>query len=252
MSTFALKMLAVIFMFIDHIGLYFPGAPIWFRWIGRISYPLFLFCMVWGYHYTRNRKVYLIRMYLMSLFMTGFALAVDHFFPTDGFGYGFHNIFASMFLVGVIISIIELFLKDKKKVLLSLGGLFALQILYYMAPNFVPALRYVSGDVRTGIIPNLYLNEYGMEFIVLGVLMYFLREKKDWLAVVYLLFCIGQFSFEMMVEPPSIQWMMALALPFMLSYNNKKGPGLKYFFYVFYPAHTFLLFYLANFVFAQK
>ena len=39
------------------------------------------------------------------------------------------------------------------------------------------------------------------------------------------------------------------ALPLMLRYNGKKGPGLKYFFYFFYPAHTFFLFYLANFVF---
>ena len=42
---------------------------------------------------------------------------------------------------------------------------------------------------------------------------------------------------------------MAAALPLMLRYNDQKGPGLKYFFYFFYPAHTFLLFWLANFVF---
>ena len=251
MSTFTLKIIAVIFMFIDHIGLYFPGTPIWLRLIGRLSYPLFLFCMVWGYHYTRNRLVYLIRMYLMSLFMTGFALAVDTYFPTDGWGYGFHNIFGSMLMVGVLISTIELFFKDRKKGLLALAAVFGVQVLYYVLPNFIPALRYTSGDVVTGIIPNLYLNEYGMDFIILGVLMYFLREKKDWLAVVYILFCIGQFSMEMLVEPPAIQWVMVLALPFMLAYNNKKGPGLKYFFYIFYPAHTFLLFYLANFVFGK-
>ena len=42
---------------------------------------------------------------------------------------------------------------------------------------------------------------------------------------------------------------LKFALPLMLRYNGKKGPGLKYFFYFFYPAHTFFLFYLANFVF---
>lgn len=56
MSTFALKITALILMFLDHAGLYFEGAPMWFRWVGRASYPLFLFSMVWGYHYTRDRK----------------------------------------------------------------------------------------------------------------------------------------------------------------------------------------------------
>ncbi|MDY2654807.1 MAG: TraX family protein [Eisenbergiella porci] len=48
------------------------------------------------------------------------------------------------------------------------------------------------------------------------------------------------------------QWMMIIALPFMLRYNRQKGPVLKYFFYVFYPAHTFLLFWLANYIFANN
>lgn len=39
---------------------------------------------------------------------------------------------------------------------------------------------------------------------------------------------------------------MILALPLMLRYNNEKGYGWKYFFYAFYPLHTFALFYFAN------
>ena len=37
MSTFALKITALILMFLDHAGLYFEGAPMWFRWVGRAS-----------------------------------------------------------------------------------------------------------------------------------------------------------------------------------------------------------------------
>lgn len=48
MSTFSLKITALIFMLLDHIGLYFEGAPIWFRWIGRASYPLFLLCIAFA------------------------------------------------------------------------------------------------------------------------------------------------------------------------------------------------------------
>ena len=86
--------------------------------------------------------------------MTIFMLFIKSYFVTeDGFGYGYHNIFASLFIVGV------------------------------------------------------------------------LESGTAW------------------------QSFMILALPLILRYNNQKGRGMKYFFYIFYPAHTFLLFYLANFVF---
>ena len=51
LRSFDLKLLALLFMLIDHIGAYFPAAPEWFRWLGRIAFPLFLFCLVWSYHY---------------------------------------------------------------------------------------------------------------------------------------------------------------------------------------------------------
>lgn len=106
MTTFSLKILAVIFMFIDHIGFYFEDFPVVFRLLGRLSYPLFLFCMVWGYHYTKNRKIYLIRLYIMSLFMTIFGYIVDLFMPTNQ-GFGNHNIFLPMFIICILISTIE-------------------------------------------------------------------------------------------------------------------------------------------------
>ena len=67
MSIFHLKCIALVCMVLDHIGFYFEAAPPWLGCIGRISYPLFLFCMVWGYHYTRNRKLHLLRLYLLSI-----------------------------------------------------------------------------------------------------------------------------------------------------------------------------------------
>ena len=108
MNTFTLKMTALILMVLDHIGCYFDGAPVWLNWLGRLSYPLFLFCMVQGYRHTRSRKRYLLRLYLMSLFMTGFSYFLDSRFPTPN-GYGNHNIFLPMLLTGVLISTIEWF-----------------------------------------------------------------------------------------------------------------------------------------------
>lgn len=248
MSTFTLKMIALILMVVDHAAYYFEGLPMWFRLLGRISFPLFLFCLVWGYHYTKSRKKYLLRLYFMSIFMAVLGYVVDRYFVTEA-GYGNHNIFVTMLLVCVLISTIELFCKDRKKGSIVLGAIVGVQLLYYIAPLFFPFLRNLSGDIFTGLIPNLALNEYGFEFIALGVLMYFLKENENLFCVMYILFCISQFSSEMLAYGFAPQSFMIFALPFMLRYNQQKGPGLKYFFYFFYPAHAFLLFYLANFVF---
>ena len=80
-----------------------------------------------------------------------------------------------------------------------------------------------------------------------------LFRSKEVFTVVYLLFCVAQYSDEALnlngefSEFPT-QWFMVLALPLMLRYDGKRGRSFKYFFYIFYPAHTFLLFYLGNFV----
>ena len=150
MNTFTLKMIALILMVLDHIGYYFDGAPVWLNWLGRLSYPLFLFCMVQGCRHTRSRKRYLLRLYLMSLFMTGFSWFLDSRFPTPE-GYGNHNIFLPLLLTGVLISIIECFQKDRRKGFFLLGGLFGVQLLYYIFPFW----RHLSWELATCFVPKL-------------------------------------------------------------------------------------------------
>lgn len=83
MTSFGLKILALIFMVIDHIGIFIPFAPIWFRYIGRLSAPIFIFTMVCGFSYTRNKKVYLIRMYLFGLGMAIMDYILNYFNKGD-------------------------------------------------------------------------------------------------------------------------------------------------------------------------
>ena len=245
MTTFTLKLTAAALMTLDHIGMYFPAAPAWFRWLGRGAYPLFLFCMVQGYPPPRSRKRYLLRLYLMSLFMTAWGLFLDARFPSEG-GYGNHNIFVPLFLTGLLISAVELFQRDRRRGGLLLGALALVQVFYALLPNLLPFTRNLSGDVLTGVVPNLAVNEFGFEFIALGLALYFLRDRREALAAVYLIFCLWQFSAEALYGVFPVQWMMALALPLMLRYNGEKGRGWKWFFYAYYPAHTALLFLLAR------
>ncbi|MBQ5325778.1 MAG: TraX protein, partial [Oscillospiraceae bacterium] len=47
----------------------------------------------------------------------------------------------------------------------------------------------------------------------------------------------------------SIQWLQILALPVMLMYNGRKGMGLKYLFYIYYPLHIAVLFVVGNIIY---
>lgn len=66
MSFLTLKILAAVAMLADHIGLVFgwqgwnllPFSSTILRTIGRVSFPLFAFCLARGWHTTRNRKRY--------------------------------------------------------------------------------------------------------------------------------------------------------------------------------------------------
>ena len=181
----------------------------------------------------------------MSLFMTAWGLFLDARFPSEG-GYGNHNIFVPLFLTGLLISAVELFQRDRRRGGLLLGALALVQVFYALLPNLLPFTRNLSGDVLTGVVPNLAVNEFGFEFIALGLALYFLRDRREALAAVYLIFCLWQFSAEALYGVFPVQWMMALALPLMLRYNGEKGRGWKWFFYAYYPAHTALLFLLAR------
>ena len=59
MSTTAIKWLALVLMLVDHLGEFFPqSVPLWFRWLGRMSAPFFLFCLAQGLEKSSSRPRY--------------------------------------------------------------------------------------------------------------------------------------------------------------------------------------------------
>jgi len=62
-----LKIIAIIAMVIDHIGLVFFDDDDAFRIIGRIAFPIFAYQLAQGYIYTSNRKKYMMRIYWFAL-----------------------------------------------------------------------------------------------------------------------------------------------------------------------------------------
>lgn len=80
LSGFVIKVMAMIFMTLDHIGVFLmfnvQESPLYttgyvFRAIGRIAFPLFAFLMVEGFRYTRSPLKYFLR---IAIFFVSIAL----------------------------------------------------------------------------------------------------------------------------------------------------------------------------------
>lgn len=265
-------------MVIDHIGEFFPYTPIWFRYIGRMSAPLFIFCMVIGFSYTRNKKVYLIRMYLFGLGMGILDYILNCFSNGDSIN---NNIFVTLFSIAMVIRLIEYKRENHPKMVIYLfcyciWQVVGLIICYYIDIHY-DNLIYLF----IGFMGNMFFNEGGFVFVLLGVLFYYIKDSKKHIAICYTLFCfiysfttiagiiprimtrlnyyhydilfnISSFIFPILgfhvigIDKYSIQWMMIGALPFILLYNGKKGKSMKYFFYIFYPVHILIFFILSR------
>ena len=81
-DTNFLKLVAIMTMLIDHIGAAFFPGQVWMRIVGRISFPLFAYCLAVGACYTRNMPRYLLRVFLMALIsQPPYVLALNHVSP---------------------------------------------------------------------------------------------------------------------------------------------------------------------------
>ena len=67
MSSFIIKIIAIISMLFDHTNDVFIGHLSVLNLIGRIAFPLFSFQLVVGYTYTHNIKKYISRMFIFAL-----------------------------------------------------------------------------------------------------------------------------------------------------------------------------------------
>lgn len=264
MSSFALKLIALVLMLLDHIYEFFQitGAiPLWFTWLGRLSAPIFFFCMAQGIFYTHSRKLYLLRMYLFSIAMSAGNWLIAALLPNGSGGIP-NNIFASLLLSAVIIVCMEEMAKDRQKgqqiwmvfLCVELAGFFVADLLSRAGLEAAAKLLQI-------LIPTPLSVEGGIFLVILGPLFYYFRLSKTKTALMYLIFSLGLYL------TPSIicyaqgmpfwnaffgvhyQWMMIFALPLIWCYNGQKGRySLKYFFYLFYPLHIWILYIAAQLV----
>lgn len=252
MSVFVLKIIALAAMLIDHLGGSFPDTfPVAFGWIGRIAIPIFMFCLVQGLIHTSNKRKYLLRLYIGSVVMSVGSFILQTSF-SEAQSLIVDNIFATFFLLAVLITLAKSEFTMNKKVGLWIGfGL--IQIISFLLIKWLQTVSKSYAPLANGLIPNILTSTGSVIFISLGIFMYIFRNDRIKFTVMYTIFCVLMFASAGVVRftaqnlfYENYQWMMIIALPLILSYSGERGRSLKYFFYTFYPLHIWILFLIAN------
>lgn len=205
-----LKLLAVFTMTIDHIGAILYPEHLVFRYIGRISFPLFTYLLVLGLEGTRNTKNYFLRLLVFAF------ISQIPFFLSMGIQPWEHlNIFFT----------------------LSSGVLF---IHFYKKNNILLILPLLFASV----LPF----DYGIYGILTISCMYFLMKDKrlgsvSFILLNFLFWPISSNQFLSIFALPMILVHNMGILNFSNSSKKEYPKWKKYAFYVYYPLHLAILYF---------
>lgn len=217
-----LKILAVIFMTIDHVGLHlFPGIQI-FRILGRLAFPIFAFTFAEGCKYTKNRARHFIVLFLFAVLCQAvYSYAMNSLYQ---------NILVTLTLSASVIYSFD-FAKRTRN---FLGYILALAVLlgvFYIC-NILPST-----------IGRGFAIDYGFYGVLLPVLSYLGKTKQE---KIFLL------SMGLLLLAPTLgtrQLFSLLAVPIIALYNGTRGKcRMKNFFYIYYPLHLVIIHFLGIFL----
>lgn len=235
-SGSTIKMIAIISMFIDHFGAAVVGRIIscysatnygtvpdgivglfsldtWFtiyqviRSIGRLGFPIFCFLLVEGFFHTHDAKKYALRL-LAFCFIS--EIPFDLAFNGSVLEFGYQNVYFTLFLGLLTMIGLDVILKKK---------------------NWHPIIRGIL-SILTAIAGMLAAELLATDYAAIGVfcimMLYLTHSQKP------LQLTVGCIEFLWEIPAP-------LAFLPIAFYNGKRGWKMKYFFYIFYPAHLLLL-----------
>ncbi len=199
LDSFQLKCIAILTMFIDHMGaVFFPGE-LMFRYIGRIAFPIFAFLLVEGYFHTRDVRRYMLR---LGLFAVISEIPYDLAFRETILEFEHQNVFFTLF-IGVA-------------------------MMYALEKS--PQWQAKAAEVLLAMwAASLLCSDYRYKGSLLIAVYYFLRGRKR---EEFVLGAGWNFLWNW-----EIQGYGALASVPIAMYSGQRGRSMKYFFYLFYPLH---------------
>ena len=209
-----LKILAMIAMTCDHVGLQLlPQFPV-LRLIGRLALPVYGFLIAEGCRFTKDRGRYLLRMAGMA----GLCQAVYFF----AMGSLYQCILVTFSMSICLIWAVDAARKkrDFGSVLLALAVFGAAFVICEVLPEVLKK-------------SDFYV-DYGIFGVLLPVFVYF--GKPKWLGLAVGLGLLGAYY-------GGAQWLALGAVPFVWLYNGKRGKySLGKWFYWYYPVHLVVIY----------
>ena len=244
MSSFVIKIIAVITMLIDHscdviIKHYSMGYV-----IGRIAFPLFAFQLVIGYRNTHDIKKYLKRLLIFALISQ---------LPYGLMFYNYvHKIDINIFFT-LFFALLSLIILHSKKI--NLGNKYLTWIFKILLIAVICVLCEVLnfdhgyGGILTVLCIDLFYPYNLKKDKFIGYKNKMERGKKA-LQVLFFIVVMTALSiirFARYIQMLGItNFVLLITSTFistiiMLCYNGKKGKSFQYFFYAFYPIHLIIL-----------
>ncbi|MBP3914981.1 TraX family protein [Clostridium sp.] len=225
MSALLLKLIGLILMILDHLKFYFPSYfSIHFRYLGRISAPIFFFLLVEGFRKTKNKKKYLCRLLFFSFIMMAGNGVIKLYAKVwkgvsiSSFGIIKPNIFLNMAVCFIILILLENCLKSKNKFKIAF---------------------YIILILCCGVAA--YYLEYSL-FSIFMILTFYLFNNRTRLRNI--IFVIGSIILCIALQN-YFQIFMVLSLFLINAYDGRKGRKVfllsnKYFYYLFYCIHQWV------------
>lgn len=208
----ALKILAAVFMTLDHMGLMLFPDQILFRILGRLALPIFAYMIAEGCKYTRNRKKY-----FAMVFGLGAVCQIVYWFVDRSLYFSILITFS-----------------------LSILMIYALQV-WSETKTAVSGLSFVALVTAVWWLNQVFTIDYGFWGCMLPVFAA-LPHKTAYDRYPVSILTLGLGLIFLALDIGGIQIFSVLALPLLLAYSGRRGRwNMKYFFYIFYPAHLVIL-----------
>ena len=216
-----LKLIAMVAMTADHVGLQLLPQWGFLRILGRLAMPLYAYMIAEGCRYTRSRG-----RYFGSVALMGLGCQIVYFF--------FMGSLYQCILVTFSLSIGLIYLMDRAqgagKIPVALVGTATVWFLTEMLPGMLPATDFCI--------------DYDFWGVMLPVMIYLAKDRKQ--ALVLLAAGVTMLALHF----GGNQWYGLLTVPLMALYDGTRGKAnIKRLFYLYYPAHLAVI-YLIGLVFS--